>query len=229
MGPPELCGACQWLVGFLELARRKTEGCPKPSIAMLKNQHFHYGLGQSWIAGLHTAFGQQSGRGKQGPPPAPAFNHENICKARSQRRVPGKAGLEVFKAAGASVGSAETPTTTKLGFQQGLCHRRSHTQRGFGGPRKRGVAGDQKTFCGRRAAAQGERGAQGARGRKGRGSGGQGARGQEPGSQRGRGQRAKGCGVARHCRPRLPGGFTLPHRPVETLGRGPRSKPRAPM
>ena len=28
---------------------------------------------------------------------------------------------------------------------------------------------------------------------------------------------------------RLPGGFTLPHRSVETLGRGPRSKPRAPM
>ena len=28
---------------------------------------------------------------------------------------------------------------------------------------------------------------------------------------------------------RLPGGFTLPHRSVETLGRGPRSKTRAPM
>ena len=28
---------------------------------------------------------------------------------------------------------------------------------------------------------------------------------------------------------RLPGGFTLPHRSVEMLGRGPRSKPRAPM
>ena len=30
-------------------------------------------------------------------------------------------------------------------------------------------------------------------------------------------------------RPRIPGGFTLPHRPVKTLGRGPRSDPRAPM
>ena len=33
----------------------------------------------------------------------------------------------------------------------------------------------------------------------------------------------------RHCSPRIPGGFTLPHRFVETLGRGPRSEPRAPM
>ena len=30
MGPPELCGACQWLVGFLELSRSKMEECPKP-------------------------------------------------------------------------------------------------------------------------------------------------------------------------------------------------------
>ena len=33
----------------------------------------------------------------------------------------------------------------------------------------------------------------------------------------------------RHYSPRVPGGFTLPHRAVGTLGRGPRSKPRAPM
>ena len=33
----------------------------------------------------------------------------------------------------------------------------------------------------------------------------------------------------RHYGPRIPGGFTLPHRLVETLGRGPRSEPRAPM
>ena len=33
----------------------------------------------------------------------------------------------------------------------------------------------------------------------------------------------------RHYSPRIPGGFTLPHRLVETLGRGPRSEPRAPM
>ena len=32
-----------------------------------------------------------------------------------------------------------------------------------------------------------------------------------------------------HFRPRLPGSFTLPRRPVETLGGGPRSEPRAPM
>ena len=47
MGPLELCGACQWLVGFLELSRSKMEGCPKPSIARLKTQHFHYGSGQA--------------------------------------------------------------------------------------------------------------------------------------------------------------------------------------
>ena len=33
----------------------------------------------------------------------------------------------------------------------------------------------------------------------------------------------------RHYSPRVPGGFTLPHRAVGTLGRGPRSEPRAPM
>ena len=32
-----------------------------------------------------------------------------------------------------------------------------------------------------------------------------------------------------HFRPRIPGGFTLPHRFDRTLGRGPRSEPRAPM
>ena len=32
-----------------------------------------------------------------------------------------------------------------------------------------------------------------------------------------------------HYSPRIPGGFTLPHRSDETLGRGPRSEPRAPM
>ena len=46
-----------------------------------------------------------------------------------------------------------------------------------------------------------------------------------------------GFGVLLYCRQRshsrggvtTPGGFTLPHRLVETLGRGPRSEPRAPM
>ena len=33
----------------------------------------------------------------------------------------------------------------------------------------------------------------------------------------------------RHYSPRLPGGFTLPRRSDGTLGRGPRSEPRAPM
>ena len=33
----------------------------------------------------------------------------------------------------------------------------------------------------------------------------------------------------RHYSPRVPKGFTLPHRAVGTLGRGPRSEPRAPM
>ena len=33
----------------------------------------------------------------------------------------------------------------------------------------------------------------------------------------------------RHYSPRIPEGFTLPHRLVETLGRDPRSEPRAPM
>ena len=33
----------------------------------------------------------------------------------------------------------------------------------------------------------------------------------------------------RHCSPRIPGGFALPHRSDGTLGRGPRSEPRAPM
>ena len=32
-----------------------------------------------------------------------------------------------------------------------------------------------------------------------------------------------------HYSPRIPGGFTLPHRSDGTLGRGPRSEPRAPM
>ena len=32
-----------------------------------------------------------------------------------------------------------------------------------------------------------------------------------------------------HYNPRIPGGFTLPHRSDGTLGRGPRSEPRAPM
>ena len=52
----------------------------------------------------------------------------------------------------------------------------------------------------------------------------------------------RGCGVLlycltakksfagrRHYSPRLPGGFTLPRRSDGTLGRGPRSEPRAPM
>ena len=33
----------------------------------------------------------------------------------------------------------------------------------------------------------------------------------------------------RHYSPRVPGSFTLPHRAVGTLGRGPRSEPRVPM
>ena len=32
-----------------------------------------------------------------------------------------------------------------------------------------------------------------------------------------------------HYSPCIPGGFTLPHRSDGTLGRGPRSEPRAPM
>ena len=36
-------------------------------------------------------------------------------------------------------------------------------------------------------------------------------------------------GDLRHYSPRIPGGFTLPHRSDGTLGRGPRSEPRAPM
>ena len=35
--------------------------------------------------------------------------------------------------------------------------------------------------------------------------------------------------VLGHFSPPIPGGFTLPHRSDETLGRGPRSEPRAPM
>ena len=49
-GPPELCGACQWLVGFWELSRSKMEGCPKPSIDAKK---LHPGT--CWNSGLHAA------------------------------------------------------------------------------------------------------------------------------------------------------------------------------
>ena len=36
-----------WLVGFLELSRSKMEGYQKPSIAIQKTQHVHYGSGQT--------------------------------------------------------------------------------------------------------------------------------------------------------------------------------------
>ena len=39
------------------------EGCPKPSIAILKTQHFHYGSGQT---PAHAAPGQQNANGSRG-------------------------------------------------------------------------------------------------------------------------------------------------------------------
>ena len=57
-----VCGACQWLVGFLEPSRKKP--------------HINTGLGKSWIAGLHAVLGQQNGLGKRGPRPAPAFGFQ---------------------------------------------------------------------------------------------------------------------------------------------------------
>ena len=47
------------------------EGCPKPSIAILKPTFFHYGLGKSWIAGLHAALGTQPGPVGGGTPQTP--------------------------------------------------------------------------------------------------------------------------------------------------------------
>ena len=42
------------------------EGCPKPSIAILKSPHLHYGA--------HAAVGEQNGRGKQGLQGLEVFN-----------------------------------------------------------------------------------------------------------------------------------------------------------
>ena len=60
MGPPELCGACQWLVGFLELSRSKR--CPKPSIATLE-PNIHYGSGRPRPA---KTLGGSRGLGRKG-------------------------------------------------------------------------------------------------------------------------------------------------------------------
>ena len=63
MGPPELCGAGQWLVGFLELSRSKIfkmEGAQNRRFAILKNPHFHYGSGQ--ILDLGASCSQQSSK-----------------------------------------------------------------------------------------------------------------------------------------------------------------------
>ena len=102
-----------------------------------------------------------------------------------------------------------------------------------------GRAGQGRAGQGR--AGQGRAG----QGRANPGRAGQGRAGQGQGRGRagqGRAPNGRGFGVLlycltaerstaeqRHCGPRIPGGFTLPHRSDGTLGRGPRSEPRAPM
>ena len=163
MGPPELCGAGQWLVGFLELSRSKIfkmEGAQIRRFAILKNPHFHYGSGQ--ILDLGASCSQQSSKlgGSQG--------------ARGRSRAP--QGLR--------------------GGVRGFRNRKNPSARAPDPPGGSPPPTPAKNTKRR---------------------------------QRFWGPHYISCGVARHCRPCLPGGCTLPHRSVETLGRGPRSKPRAPM
>ena len=112
-----------------------------------------------------------------------------------------------------------------------------------------GRAGQSRAGQGRPARGQGRAGQGHAQGRAGQGRAGQRRAGQGRAGQRrggragqaGQGRAAAQQGAAgqlgswaagRHYSPRIPGGFTLPHRSHRSdgpLGRGPRSQPRAPM
>ena len=181
-GSPELHGACQWLVGFLEPSRSKMEGAQnrqlqyqKPTFSGLKGQQKRSGVAGPAFSMLKQNIAGESP--KQGGGPRRVREVATRVAGRSQQ-VGGRQG-------GLASG----------GTKNQKC---SNCEDIFRGPRR----SQKRLQTGPKA-----------------GSG-------SPLQKR---ADAQGLRRSQSLPSRLPGGFTLPHRSVETLGRGPRSKPRAPM